>query len=517
MVALTVTRPGGFVDDQGSFLRGVRPSFRRAGPSDSRIAVVDVGSNSIRLVVFDRAERAPSYFFNEKLSCGLGARLAETGRLDPEGRVKAIALLRRFAALADRMRVAALDAIATAAVREAADGADFVAEVERETGLRLCVAPGDEEARLSAMGVLLAEPDADGAMVDMGGASMELARLEGGRVGARVTLGLGPQRLAGLSGPALLRRIDEEAARGAEVVQAEGRPLYLVGGAWRAFAKLQMVRVGHPLQVLHGYRMTAAEGAEAAAWVAAHPPEALRAMADVSGGRAATAPTAALVLGRLIEGLKPDSLFISAFGLREGVYHERLPAAMRRLDPLLEACRRLEEAQARFPGFGAELAGFVAPVLAGWGAAETRLARAACLLNDVNWRAHPDYRPVGCFETVTRANLTGLDHADRVFIGCALLNRYGGGKFSADVEQALALLDPGRRARAKALGRALRLGAMLSASTPGALEDARLAAEGATLTLTLGEAAADLAGEVVARRLGALADALGLSPRLGQP
>jgi exopolyphosphatase/guanosine-5'-triphosphate,3'-diphosphate pyrophosphatase len=502
------------VDDQASFFRGARPSFRRAEPGDSRIAVVDVGSNSIRLVVFDRAERAPSYFFNEKLSCGLGARLAATGRLDPEGRVRALALLRRFAALAERMRVAALDAIATAAVREAEDGPDFVAQVERETGLRLQIVAGDEEARLSGLGVLLAEPDADGAMADMGGASMELARLSGGEVRERITLGLGPQRLNGLTGEALLRRIDDEIARGAAAVDGRDRPLYLVGGAWRALAKLQMARTGHPLQVLHGYRLTAEEGAEAAAWATAQQPDALRAVADVSGGRATAAPTAALVLGRLIAGLKPESLFISAYGLREGVYHARLPAAMRRLDPLLEACRRLEATQARFPGFGAELASFVAPVIAGWSPAETRLARAACLLNDVNWRAHPDYRPVGCFETVTRANLTGLDHADRVFIGFALMNRYGGGKRSEDVEAALALLPAARRARAKALGRALRLGAMLSASTPGALDGARLTAEGGALTLTLGPEAADLAGEVVARRLGALADSLGLTPRI---
>ncbi len=505
---------GDLVDDQGSLLRGARPSFRRPGPTDGRIAVIDVGSNSVRLVVFDRAERSPSYFFNEKLSCGLGARLAATGRLDPEGRVRAVALLRRFAALADRMGVAALDAVATAAVREAGDGPDFIAEVERETGLRLRVISGDEEARLSAMGVLLAEPEADGAMADMGGASMELARLDRGRVGARVTLALGPQRLAGLTGAALLRRVDEEAARGAALVPGEGRPLFLVGGAWRAFAKLQIARTGHPLQVLHGYRIPADAGAEAADWIAAQPPEALRALADVSAGRAVAAGVAALVLGRLIAAIRPSDLFISAFGLREGVYHERLPPSVRALDPLMAACRRLEATQARFPGFGDELAGFVAPVLAGWDAAETRLARAACLLNDVNWRAHPDYRPVGCFETVTRANLTGLDHADRVFIGCALLNRYGGGKHSADVETALALLPADRRARAKALGRALRLGAMLSASTPGALADARLSVEAGDLVLALGPGTADLAGEVVTRRHGALADALGLSPRL---
>lgn len=498
------------------FLLGARPSFAPRAAGDGRIAVIDVGSNSVRLVVFDRAARTPAYFFNEKTSCGLGARIAETGRLDPDGVALALTTLRRFVALADRMQVSALDAVATAAVREAADGAAFAARVERETGLRLRVVSGDEEARLSALGVLLGLPDADGVAVDMGGASMEAAQIAGGAVGRRLTLALGPQRLAGLSGAALRKRIDAEIARAAEVVAVDGRPLYMVGGSWRALAKIHMGRTKHPLQVIHAHRIPADEAAAFADWVADQTPEALKAAFDVSGGRAATAPRAATVLARLIALLRPSALVFSAFGLREGVYYERLAPQVRARDPLIEAARALEAAQARFPGFGAELAAFVAPVIAGWDAAERRLAHAACLLNDVNWRAHPDYRPVSCFETVTRANLAGLDHPGRVFIGFALLNRYGGGKRSADVEEALALLGGAPRNRAKALGRALRLGAMLSASAPGALSEAALSIDDARLSLSLGESLADLAGGMVEKRLKALADALGLAPRLGR-
>jgi exopolyphosphatase/guanosine-5'-triphosphate,3'-diphosphate pyrophosphatase len=510
---------GGRVTEQASFFASATPSFAPVGAADGRIAVIDVGSNSVRLVVFEEAARAPAYFFNEKVACGLGAEIARTGRLAPEGRRAALATLTRFAALAERMKVAALDAVATAAVREAADGPAFRDEVERATGLRLRVIDGDEEARLSAMGVLLGEPRAEGAMSDMGGASMELAALErgpggAGEVGRRVTLALGPQRLDGLTGPALRRRIDDELARGVDAAPVAGRALYLVGGAWRAFAKLQMTRARHPLQVLHGHRFAPAEALETAAWVAEQPPEALKGFAELSGGRAATAPLAAAVLAGMIERLAPPVLTVSAFGLREGLYFERLPATLRAHDPLIAAARRLEQAQARFPGFGDELWSWVAPLFADWDKRERRLARAACLLNDVNWRAHPDYRAVGCFEIVTRANLAGLDHADRVFIGFALMNRYGGGRRSADVEEALALIAPGPRARAKALGRALRLGAMLSASTPGALAETRLESAGGEVRLGLGGAVRALSGEAVERRLGALADGLGLAPRL---
>ncbi len=499
---------------QGDFFADAPPSFARLGAACGRIAVIDVGSNSVRLVVFDSAARAPAYFFNEKLACGLGAQIARTGLLDPDGVARALATLARFVDLARRMHVSAVDAVATAAVREARDGPDFVAEAQRRTGLRLRVISGDEEARLSALGVLVGEPRAEGAMADMGGASVELAMLGQGRVGARATLALGPQRLDGLSGGALVKRIDAE-LRQADMAEAvRGRTLHLVGGAWRAFARLQMARAKHPLHVLHGHRIAAADAKEATDWIAAQTPDALRALAGISGARAAAAPLAAVVLRRMLAVLEPAELALSAFGLREGAYFEQLPEPVRARDPLLDAARRLEAMQARFPGFGDELAQWSAPLARAWSKRERRLNRAACLLNDVNWRAHPDYRAASCFETVTRANLAGLDHVDRVYLGFALMQRYGGGgpQRSEGIEAALGLLDAEQRARAKALGRAMRLGAMLSASTPGALSHARLSLSAERVTLSLKPQIAGLAGEAVEKRLGALADALGRTP-----
>ncbi len=500
---------------ENGLLGGDRPSFpRRAGVRRGPIAVVDVGSNSVRLVVFDGAARAPAYFFNEKVSCGLGAEIGRTGRLAPAGVAAALETLGRFAALSDRMRVAALDAVATAAVREAEDGPDFVARVERETGLRLRVISGEEEARLAALGALVGEPLAEGAVADMGGASLELAAVSGGAVGGRVSLPLGPQRLSGLSGAALRRRIDAELSRAADLVALEGRSLFVVGGAWRAVAKIELARRSHPLRVLQGYSFDAAAAAEAAAWIQQRTPDALKAAAGLSAGRAATAPLAAAVLARIVALLKPADVHVSAFGLREGVYFEQLPKAVRAQDPLIDACRTLERVQARFPGFGEELFAFIAPALAGFTPRDRRLARAACLLNDVNWRTHPDYRAVSCFETATRANLAGLDHRDRVFMAFALMNRYGGSARSADVEAVLALLDAAGRARAKALGRAMRLGAMLAGSTPGTLDGAALSVDGGEAALRLGPDLRELGGAMVEKRLAALADALGATPRL---
>lgn len=166
----------------------------------SRVGVIDIGSNSVRLVVFDGAARSPAYFYNEKILCGLGAGLRETGRLNPEGKVRAMSALRRFSRLAEGMGIAPLTNVATAAMRDAEDGAEFSAEIEAETGMAINVIDGEEEARLSAQGVLLGWPEADGLVCDIGGSSMELAEVSNGKIGKRLTSPLGALALDGIKG-----------------------------------------------------------------------------------------------------------------------------------------------------------------------------------------------------------------------------------------------------------------------------------------------------------------------------
>jgi exopolyphosphatase/guanosine-5'-triphosphate,3'-diphosphate pyrophosphatase len=215
------------------------------------------------MVVFDGAARSPAYFFNEKVMCGLGTGIGESGVLHPAGRTRALAALKRFAMLAVDMGVSPLTAVATAAVREASDGAEFRAEVEAETGIRLWVVDGREEARLSAQGVMLGWPGAAGVICDIGGASMELATIGDGRIGKRVTTPLGPLRLQGLGGKdtdsarkARLAEIDRALSTALDEVGTGHGRLFLVGGSWRAIARLDMERRGYPLRVLHEYLVT---------------------------------------------------------------------------------------------------------------------------------------------------------------------------------------------------------------------------------------------------------------------
>jgi len=480
-----------------------------------RFGVVDVGSNSVRLVVFDRMARSPGYFYNEKVLCGLGAGLRETGRLHPEGRVRALAALHRFVALADRMKLGGLTTVATAAVRDASDGPEFCATVKRETGLELSVASGEEEARLSAEGVLLGWPHANGIVSDMGGASMELARLDDGQIGDLATSPLGGLTLRDLQGdPEMATEFIARTVSGLrDRFPGAVNRLFLVGGSWRAIARLDMERRDYPLKVLHEYEMTPAAALETVEWLAAQSPTEMSRITDTSMARLSLVPVAAPVLAALINKFQPDHISVSAYGIREGLLHRKMPQSLRARDPLMEAARNMEKAYARFPGFGEALFDWLRPVYAGADDDDLRLIRAACLMHDITWRAHPDYRAEICFETVTRANLSGVNHAGRVFLGLAILNRY---KSSArDGVGALVqdILPLERIEQAETLGKAMRLGAMLSGAVARSLKNTRLELTGEDLVLTLRGSATELTGEVVERRLRSLAGNLGLEAR----
>lgn len=480
----------------------------------SRVGVVDVGSNSVRLVVFDGAARSPAYFFNEKVLCGLGAGVAATGKLNHEGRRSALSTLRRFVSLAERMNLSSLTGVATAAVREAEDGPDFVAEVARETGLELRVVEGIEEARLAAQGVLVGWPDAVGLTVDIGGASMELARVHGGRIGTCVTSKLAPLSLADISAKKRDAVIANTLADLRQKLPGQVEEMFLVGGSWRAIANLHMARTNYPLNVLHAYEVAPDELLETVEWAVNQDTATFRELVTTSEARLALVPLAAQVLRQVIRVFEPDRIAVSSYGLREGVLYEQMSPEARQLDPLTEACRHMEIAAARFPGFGEALYQWVQPLFALEDEWTLRLIHAACLLHDVNWRTHPDFRPTASFESVTRANLGGITHRGRIFLGLMLANRYKSGRRARPNEGLVALLSADQQRLAETVGRTLRLGSMLTGASVDALQQSRLILSEGEIVLILDGAMAALRGEVVEKRLAKLASNLGLNHRI---
>ncbi len=478
----------------------------------SRVGVLDVGSNSVRMVVFDGAARSPAYFFNEKVMAGLGEGLAATGRLSPTGKERALSAIRRFQHLSEAMGIAPLTAVATAAVREAEDGPAFREEIERETGLRLWVIDGEEEARLSAQGVLLGWPGAYGLVCDIGGSSMELAELREGRVGKRISTKLGPQRLKTIKGgrKAVIKHIQSEVDALAETMGHQKDRLFLVGGSWRAIARIDMDRRGYPLAVLHEYRMSRKSILATVEYIQKSDPDELRERCGLGASRMALVPLASLVLKELVKRFKPYDIAVSSYGIREGMLFEQMSKKLRDRDPLIEACRFAESKDARIPGFGKKLFEFVQPLFNSRNAPDKRLLKAACLLHDVSWRAHPDYRHEVCFDEATRANLGGLKHEERVFIGTALFHRYKNNRDETRFADLFDLIEDKKLLQAEILGKAMRFGAMLIPTEDAEMGSLKYYPKKSRLELRLAKGTRGLYGEVAEARLQSLAAALGV-------
>lgn len=484
----------------------------------ARVGVIDIGSNSVRLVVFDGAARSPAYFYNEKILCGLGAGFVETGRLSATGRPRALAALKRFAALARGMDVSSLVTVATAAMREAEDGPEFRAEAEAATGLKIHIVDGKEEARLSAQGVLLGWPGARGMICDIGGSSMEMAELLGnGEVGRCETSNLGPLKLESIKGgkKAVRKHIADTVLELREAFPAQTDRLFLVGGSWRAIARIDMERRGYPLKVLHEYRMSRKDVRATLAFIAKADLAALRSETGTSAERMRLVPLAAQVLKELVRQFKPEEIAVSSYGIREGLLYQQMSDALRQRDPLIEAAFQMEQTSARMPGFGRELYRFIEPLFGSVKPARKRVMRAACLLHDVSWRAHPDYRAEVCFDNSTRANLGGLTHQDRVYLGLALLHRYKSSRRGTNFDPLMTLLPEKDVLQAEIFGRAMRFGAMFTLERPLDHGELKLYPKKLILQLILKSSIGqDLFGEVAQDRFEALAAAIGAKPEV---
>jgi exopolyphosphatase/guanosine-5'-triphosphate,3'-diphosphate pyrophosphatase len=472
--------------------------------SDQRIAVIDIGSNSVRLVVFDRLSRAPIPLFNEKVFAALGKTVGETGKLNPLGVEQAFSTLTRFSLLLEAMNVGSCHVVATAAVRDASDGPEFLQQVKARSELEVTIISGEEEGRLSAEGVLSGIPDADGLMGDMGGGSVELVRIEEGVVGSRTTMPLGPFRLMAIGGSrsSQVSLIESKLAELPWLAEVKGAAVYAVGGIWRAFAKVHMEHIGHPLHIIHHYAIPANEAAEFAQLLSRQSRISLEG-SGIARRRVEALPYAAMFMECLLERTRPAKLVFSAYGLREGILHDMLPPEMRALDPLLAACDDFAGRVGRF-GDPELLIAWVR----GLGEAfstHVRLATATCLLSDIGWLEHPDYRSEQAYLKALRTPLGGIDHMGRAFIALALHTRYGGRMDDPAVYASHALLTQEQVADSVTLGLALRLAYTLCGGALSLLDAAALTRDGNRLILQIAPEFADLNVDVVERRLEALA------------
>ncbi len=480
------------------------------------IAVIDIGSNSIRLMVYEGLTRAPTPICNEKVLAGLGREVQTTGLLAQDAIDNALAALRRFRALCDILHVHRIRAVATAACRDARNGRQFIAQAERICRVPIEILSGKREAHLTALGVVSGVYKPAGIVGDLGGGSLELVDVHGFRVRSGLTLPLGGLALQDIAGRSLKKaeKFVQKALRDIDMLRAgEGHAFYAVGGTWRALARLHMWQTGYPFHVMHHYRIPAREALEFSRLVHRVDPETLSKIEVVNAARRPLLPYAAIVLENLLRRIKPKDVVISVLGVREGLLYSLLNARERERDPLLCAAADLNVLRSRSPRHGEELIGWTDRLIASSGlderADERRLRHAACLLGDIGWRAHPDYRGEQSMNIVANGAFIAVDHPGRAYLALSIYFRHAGLNEEELSPRLRELASTRTLDHARVLGAAMRLAFILTAGQGGVLPKTPLRVKRGKLILTLPDTYSRLASDRLLNCLRQLARLIG--------
>ncbi|WP_338700268.1 exopolyphosphatase [Bradyrhizobium sp. 26S5] len=492
--------------------------MKRPRKRASSVAVIDIGSNSVRLVVYEAMARSLVTIFNEKALCGLGREVQSTGLLATDAVNKALTALRRFRALCRIQQVGRVYAIATAACRDAKNGPDFIAKAERICGAKIEILSGPREAKLSALGVVSGVHNPNGIVGDLGGGSLELIDVKGNRVRSGVTLPLGSLALQDLSDKSIKRAeriVKNELLGVAQLKTGRGRTFYAVGGTWRALARIHIIQSGYPLKVMHGYSIPAADALDFA--------QRLRRLAatnmlanieSVADARRPLLSYAALVLEYIIRVAQPKTIVFSTFGVREGLLYEMLPQAERAKDGLVCAAQNLNELLSRSARHAQELTAWTDRLVRVVRLRETeedrRLRHVACLLSDIGWRVHPDHRGEETLSLIMNGNFGSITHQGRAFVALSVFYRYAGlSEENEPPSQIRALVTPAMDERARVLGAAFRVAHLITAARTGVLPATHFRTQGRKLMLVFEHRMVDLVADRVGSRFKQLARLVG--------
>jgi exopolyphosphatase/guanosine-5'-triphosphate,3'-diphosphate pyrophosphatase len=465
------------------------------------IAIIDIGSNAVRLVVYDGLNRAPFRIHNERNICNLGA----------------LNSIRRFSGLLNAMKITNIRAVATAAVRDAKDGNDFIDTVQKEFGLTITVIDGEEEARLSALGVLANGFGNDGVIGDYGGGSLELIVVEGGEVKHKVSLPLGSHRLQAERGRAAqLEMIEKHLAGVSFLKECEERDFYAMGGAWRSMATAHMSMVQYPFKLLDHYQVDGKKAIEFAAKLASEAPATLERSVGLSKKRLRDVSVAALAMECLFKKIRPRRLIFSGTGLREGLVFDQLSAVAKQQDALISGCAKIALKISRFDDLKnfMILSQWMTPLFAGQDENFMRLMEASCLLSDTGWFEHEEYQASHAFERILVMPFYGLDHPGRAFLAMTQYVRYKGyvrreNYHESVIVPALKLLADRTIDLAAQIGLAQRMGYLLTGGALGLLRQTALEVTPKQVILKLNDNADMLNADVIRDAMQSLAEKMG--------
>lgn len=484
----------------------------QAGVKSGHVAVIDIGSNSVRLVVYERLSRAPLPRFNEKSLCGLGRELRQTGRIDETAAACAVNAVHRFCQIALAMDCDRIDLLATEALRRASNGSQVLAQLEEAAGRTVRILGGLEEAYFAARGVSAGFFEPKGLVGDLGGGSLDVAEVNGHEVSTRrESMPVGSLHATAILAEDQPKKAIDNLIGGPLASFMPPQNFYLVGGSWRVLARIHMAQNKVPIDLPHGYTVDAAEMRRFAKSIWRMERDELVKLPSLSNRRLPHVQGAALVLDRVLKQVNADKVTISSLGLREGWLFELLPVEVQALDPLVEGARAFGRPRARVPEFAQALARWTDELFVDEATPERRLREAVCELTDIAWADHRSVQAQLGMRRILQFPFVGIDHPGRAFMAACIHSRYGGDPNDPALTILAGLTTPARLQRAQILGRAMLTGHRISGSVPALLARTKLRIDSDAVVIEVDDARDAADSDAVRNRLKLLAKAIGIS------
>ncbi len=480
------------------------------------IAIIDIGSNSVRMIIYDGFHRAPTILFNERVLAELGKTLGVTGCLNPEGTKLAFDNLERFKAVIDNMK-ADYFVIATAALREASDGPAFAQKLQDELGIKPNIITGEEEARLGTLGLYSGIRNFEGVAGDLGGGSLELTYAQGKDFSHACSLPLGALRLKNSFNDK--KSIKQEIRAYLDEQSwlqdaAKGKTFYPIGGAWRAIASYCMKRQKYPVSIIHGYQISTQQLKQYLKTLMRMSPSETSKLDMIASRRHEIIPTAARLMYEVIKRVNPDNIVFSNFGVREGLLFDKLDIEQQQQDPLLQRCQILQKQLSRFDN-GEAVYAWSQSLVSDEEKRYQTIFLAACMLNELSWMEHRDYRAKLSFlSIITQRFGGGLSHKERVMLAAAIYVSYGQKIDDKMLRPYLSLLEKQEIQLAERFGLAVRIARRIGGGPIHVFKDTSLDYNKQQLTLKLSQSLRSFMGLHIEKLMQALGENLGCNANI---
>ncbi|MCH2037060.1 MAG: Ppx/GppA family phosphatase [Rickettsiales bacterium] len=484
--------------------------------TDNNAAVIDIGSNSVRLVIYNGIGPASISVFNEKITCALADNIESTGVLSTDGVEMADKALARFKMIISMMEVRSLDVFATAAVRDAEDGGTFVEEMNEKHGFDIRVLSGEEEAYYSALGVVSSISDAKGVVGDLGGGSLELTNVTDKKISDKESIALGIVRLHSMGrNKVYINNYIQKNLEGSSVIEKmKGSNFYAVGGGFRTLAKISMYRNAYPLRIVDNYKVSKQDFIDTLDDIEYLTKDQLASITSISSKRCELLPVTAMIAKNIIELGDPENIIFSTCGVREGMIFEQIADEDKKKPPLLESSVEMLRRVGRDPEYAHMLMNWMSPLFEDETEEQALWRHAACILSEYCCYEHTEYRAEIAFRRFVDASIIGASHRGRVFIASCLYYRYKTKHDPALLDQRQTILTAKEVQYARAIGYTMKLANDLTGGLLGIKDNVHLEVTNKKLILFFVPESEALVSDSIRKRMKLLGAILGKTPEI---